>query len=165
MVQYHLKGKSKPSGGIRRTLRRSDKKLAWKGGEIASTSIAPEDDIKIVKVRGNGTKTKLLKAKYANVSVGKNKTVRAEILTVASNAANRQFARNNIITKGAFLRILLDGEKRLAKATSRPGQSGSIEAVLAEETVIEEKKKPKRAGKAIKVDKKPKEARKEAEKE
>ena len=162
MVQYHMKGRKKPTGGIRRTLRRSDKKLAWKGGEIASTSIAPEDELKIVKARGSKTKSKLLRAKYANVTVEKNKAKKAEILTVVSNAANRQFARNNIITKGAIIRVNLDGEKVLARVTSRPGQTGGIEAIITKEQPKEEQKKEKKHKKPEKAEKKPKEEQKEA---
>jgi small subunit ribosomal protein S8e len=54
------------------------------------------------------------------------KTTQTEILTVIDNAANLNYIRRNIINKGAII------ETKMGKAriTSRPGQCGTINAVL-----------------------------------
>ena len=55
-----------------------------------------------------------------------NKTTKAEIVSVVENTANVHYVRRNIMNKGAII------ETKLGKArvTSRPGQSGTINAVL-----------------------------------
>jgi small subunit ribosomal protein S8e len=58
------------------------------------------------------------------------KTTLADIETVELNAANRNYVRRNIITKGAIVQTTVGK----ARVTNRPGQDGSINAVL----VIEE---------------------------
>jgi small subunit ribosomal protein S8e len=55
-----------------------------------------------------------------------NKTTKTEIISVVENPANIHYVRRNIITKGAIIETKL-GKARIA---SRPGQSGTINAVL-----------------------------------
>ena len=137
MTQWHLKGKRKPSGGIRKTRRRRDKILAQKGSEPTLTIVkqdAKEDKRKVQKGIGNEEKVKLLATKQAAVTLPKEKkTVKAEILSVAENKANRLYTRRNIITKGCTIKVKIDGKEHLAKVTSRPGQHGVVQAVLLEE--------------------------------
>jgi len=57
------------------------------------------------------------------------KTSIADIETVELNGANRNYVRRNIITKGAIIQTTLGK----AKVTNRPGQDGSINAVLVAE--------------------------------
>ena len=45
---------------------------------------------------------------------------------VVENPANRHFVRRNIMTKGT----VIETEKGKARITSRPGQDGTINAVL-----------------------------------
>ena len=54
------------------------------------------------------------------------KTVKTEILTVLDNAANLNYIRRNIINKGA----IIDTKMGKARITSRPGQCGTINAIL-----------------------------------
>ena len=54
-------------------------------------------------------------------------------MSVHQNDANRLFTRRNIITKGALIRVKLDGSERIAKVSSRPGQDGAVNAILVEE--------------------------------
>ena len=56
----------------------------------------------------------------------KKKSATAEIKTVVDNPANRNFVRRNILTKGAIIETSLGK----ARVTSRPGQEGSVNAVL-----------------------------------
>ena len=56
------------------------------------------------------------------------KCSKATIKNVSGNPANRHFVRRNIITKGA----VVETDKGKARITSRPGQEGTINAVLIE---------------------------------
>jgi small subunit ribosomal protein S8e len=51
------------------------------------------------------------------------------ILDVVRNPANPDYNRRGVITKGTIIRT----EKGLAKIVSRPGQYGSLSAILIEE--------------------------------
>ncbi len=53
-------------------------------------------------------------------------TSKTDIITVVENPANIHYVRRNILTKGAIVNTKLGK----AKITSRPGQSGVINAVL-----------------------------------
>ncbi len=60
--------------------------------------------------------------------VGKDgKTTKTKIKNVVDNPADKHLARRNIMTKGA----IIETEHGKAKITSRPGQDGVINAVLA----------------------------------
>ncbi len=55
-----------------------------------------------------------------------HKTTKTEILSVIDNPANLNYIRRNIITKGAVLNTALGH----AHVTSRPGQTGVVNAIL-----------------------------------
>jgi ribosomal protein S8E len=119
------------SGAKRMAVRRCDKKLAWKGGDAAETIVSDTDRRKKKSTKGSTVKVKQLRAKNASITIsGQKKAIKAEILTVVENKANRLFTRKNIITKGATIKVMVDGKEQMAKVTSRPGQSGAIQAVL-----------------------------------
>ena len=125
MVQWHLKSKRKPTGGLLKKHRK--KKKMDRGRDFIPTHIGERKMIK-VRVRGGDEKFVLLSDQYANVSVN-GEVKRVKILEVVKNPANPQFERHNVITKGAIIKTEL-GE---ARVTSRPGQDGVINAVLIEE--------------------------------
>lgn len=102
------------------------KRITEKRNLPANTKMA--DRIKIVKrAMGGNLKESLLAVNVANIYNPKTKKMQvAKIKTVAENAANRHFVRRNIITKGT----VIDTELGKAKVTSRPGQTGTINAVL-----------------------------------
>jgi small subunit ribosomal protein S8e len=79
------------------------------------------------RIRGNNAKNALKTAEFANVvdPVSK-KVVRARILQVAKNSANKDYERRGVITKGA----LLETESGTARVVSRPGQDGTVNAIL-----------------------------------
>lgn len=131
MTQWHLKSKRKASGGLRTSLRRCDKKLAWKGRDPANTKLIKggKEKRKKVKGRGNTTKVKLLEAAYAQVVI-EGKSEKIPLTNVLVNDANRQFARTLIITKGAICEGMRGKEKILLKVTNRPGQTGIVQARL-----------------------------------
>ena len=145
MAGSHHKSKRKPSGGIRTSIRSSDKRLAWRGSEPTNATVVQKDEetrVKTVKTLGGNTKQKNFKITHANISVGK-KAKNAKIMTVVENTANRRFQRRNILTKGAIIRVMLDNEEKTARVTSRPGQSGGVNAIIIETPVST----PKHSGK------------------
>jgi len=97
------------------------------GNEPRSTKVDPIKK-KTFRTLGGNDKIVLLSIDEANVFDGK-KYNKSKIKAVIENAANRHFVRRNIITKGA----IIDTEVGKAKVTSRPGQEGSINAVLVKE--------------------------------
>lgn len=131
MAEYRMKSRRKASGGLRHSLRRCDKKLAWKGNPPTHTRLDKEEKREVARARGGNIKIRLKKAAKAVVSAG-GKAMVAPIKTIIENSADRQFARRNIITKGAIIEVELEGKPAKAVVTSRPGQSGVVQAKLLE---------------------------------
>jgi small subunit ribosomal protein S8e len=135
MVEWHGKDDKKVSGGKRASINASSKKLSDRGGLPALTktdTTVKKDKIEPKNGRGNTTKSRALELKHANITDKKGKTTKAEIISVKTNDANRLFARSNISTKGAIIRVKVEGTEKLAKVTNRPGQEGSVNAILIE---------------------------------
>jgi ribosomal protein S8E len=131
MTEWHMKSKRTMTGANRTSVRRCDKKLAWKGGDKAETIVSDTDRRKKKNAKGSIIKVKQLRAKNATITVpGQKKAIQAQIVAVSENKANRLYTRKNIITKGATIRVIVDGKEQKAKITSRPGQSGTVQAVL-----------------------------------
>ena len=82
---------------------------------------------KTVDARGNTTKIRALATDVANVTED-GETERVEIENVVDNPANPNYARRNIITKGA----ILETELGFARVTSRPGQTGQVNAITVD---------------------------------
>jgi len=158
MTDWHLKSKRKSTGGIRKSKNRCDKKLAWIGGTSAKTLVSKDDDRKTGKGRSSVSKSKLFKAVTAVVSEGE-KTTKAKILGVKRNIANRHFERRQVITKGAVIEVELNGERKQALVTSRPGQNGEVQAKLVP-NIIEVPKKKSSKKKVKQPKKQPKKAKK-----
>ncbi len=77
-------------------------------------------------VRGKNTKTALKAIDFVNLSSGDAKVKKTKILKVLENATNNDYQRRGIITKGAILEI----QEGKCRVVSRPGQSGTVNAVL-----------------------------------
>ncbi len=124
MVITQSRSKRSSTGARYRAYRK--KKLYDKGSEPSNTKIGVTK-LKKVRVLGGNEKVKVFLSEVANVLDPKTKTYsKAKIKAVLENPANRHFVRRNIITKGA----VIDTEKGKAKVISRPGQNGSVNAVL-----------------------------------
>ncbi|MEM3154972.1 MAG: 30S ribosomal protein S8e [Candidatus Woesearchaeota archaeon] len=114
----------KPTGGMYNKFR--DKRKYEMGRQPALTKIGKQQ-VKVIKTKGNSRKMKVLVAQVANVLDPKTrKFVKAAIKTVEECPANRHFVRRNILVKGA----VINTEAGKAKVTSRPGQDGTVNAVL-----------------------------------
>ena len=82
---------------------------------------------KAVRTKGDNKKVRSLTTNIAYIVDQKTgKTTKTEITSVIENSANIHYIRRNIMNKGA----IIDTKLGKAKITSRPGQSGTINAVL-----------------------------------
>ena len=128
MVQYHKSANTKRSGSGGRKRKAKDKSLSHYGGFFARPHLAldeKKEERKAFRVVGGKHKVAAAKISFANIVVeGKTKKIR--IKNVLENPANRHYARENIITKGA----IVETEAGKARITSRTGQHGIANAVL-----------------------------------
>ena len=124
MTKWQLPPRKKTTGGF--ISRHGKKNRLQRGRDYLPTRIA-EPKIKQKRTLGGNTKRIALSINIANVSLnGSHQKVK--ILSVAENGADSQFVRRNIITKGAVIQT----ELGKARVTSRPGQEGTVNAVLIE---------------------------------
>jgi len=119
------RSKRKRTGGRRR---RSHKKTRHQLGREPSETTVGDPRFQVVDSRGTGTKVRALSTDSVQVADGGDVTT-ATIEDVVENPANVNYARRNIITKGAAIETS-DGR---ARVTSRPGQTGQVSAVLLDE--------------------------------
>ncbi|MBN2112406.1 30S ribosomal protein S8e [Candidatus Woesearchaeota archaeon] len=126
MVVTQHRAYKKPTGS-RYIAARSKRKYEI-GRPPTMTKFEPRK-VKTVRTKGGGKKTKTISSDVVNLFDPKTKKYsQAKIKTVSDNAANRHFIRRNIITKGAIVAT----DKGKARITNRPGQEGTINAVLVE---------------------------------
>lgn len=123
MTIWKGRAKQKETGGRYRALRK--KRKTELSQDARPASVGKTELRKSVRRRGGESKTKLVKALYANIS-GKDKTKKVKILDVLENKANRHFARRKVVTKGALIKT----EAGEAVVTSRPTQDGVVNARL-----------------------------------
>jgi len=124
-MKFQGRSASKPSGGRRRHARGKRKHELGRGP--AETEVgAPR--LQVIDVRGDAEKRRALATNVANVATG-GETVEAEIEDVVENPANPNYVRRNIITHGA----VIETSEGRARVTSRPGQTGQVNAVLLED--------------------------------
>lgn len=103
------------------------KKRKFQMGREHTETLVGERRSKKIRVMGGDIKTRLYAAIYANVFDPKNKkSKKVKILSVIENRANPHYVRRNIITKGA----IVETELGKVRVTSRPGQNGTVNAVL-----------------------------------
>ena len=126
---YHgpvaLKGR-KPTGGILRKTR--DKRKRELGRYPAFTVVGPQL-VKVRRVMGGNRKLGLLRCDKVNLAVGNGEVKSVRILDVVKNPSDVKLSRRKIITKGTIIKT----ELGLAVVTSRPGQDGTLNAVLMKE--------------------------------
>ncbi len=127
MAWHNTLTKRKKTGGKKRAYR--TKRIYEQGSQPVET-LHGEAQRKAVDGISSTQKIKLVKAAHVNVSdPATGTTERLEILDVVSNPANADYNRRGVITKGTVVRT----EKGLAKIVSRPGQEGSLSAVVVAE--------------------------------
>jgi small subunit ribosomal protein S8e len=131
MARWQGRSLKKPSGG-RIWVKRSKRKQEM-GREFLEPKIGQKSVLKLRAFGGN-KKLLLLSADVANVMDPKTgQAKKVKILTVVENPADPHFVRRNVLTRGA----IIDTELGRARVTSRPGQSGAVDAVLIEPKKVE----------------------------
>ncbi|RLI06644.1 30S ribosomal protein S8e [Candidatus Bathyarchaeota archaeon] len=116
--------KRKATGGKKRAYR---KKRRFERGSFPTETVVDEPRVKLDRRRGGNIKVRLISTKWVNVSDPETgETKKVEILRVIRNPANVDYDRRNVITRGTILETPL-GRVRV---TSRPGQSGVLNALL-----------------------------------
>ena len=115
----------KRTGG--RLVRSKTKKRHQLGNEPTETTVG-EPTFRTVDARGDNRKIRALSTNVAQVADG-GETVEAEIEDVTENPANVNYVRRNIVTKGA----VIETSAGRARVTSRPGQTGQVNAVVVDE--------------------------------
>lgn len=124
MVVTQGQPKRKPSGG--RYKNRPTKRLHRRGSRTTHTRIG-EVKTAVNRTKGGGSKTRLLSVNKVNIVDPKTKKHKvAKIVTISESPANRYFARRNILTKGS----VIETDMGKARVTNRPGQEGTVNAVL-----------------------------------
>lgn len=118
------RSKRKPSGGRYNSFR--DKRLHERASHPTLTKLG-ERKVRTIRLRGGNVKSRLLLANIANVYDRKaKKFLKAKIVTITENPANRNYVRRNILTKGT----IIETDAGKARVTNRPGQEGAVNAVL-----------------------------------
>ena len=124
MVLSQHRSRRKPSGG---RLRSALSKKLHNLGRLPTLTKIGAHKLRKLRVRGANEKVRVLFAEFANIVNPKDNSFRkVKIKTVVENKANRHYVRRNILTKGA----VVETELGKAKVTSRPGQDGTVNAVL-----------------------------------
>jgi small subunit ribosomal protein S8e len=102
----------------------SNKKRHQLGREPAETTVG-ETRVQYIDSRGTERKVRALSTNVAQVAAD-GEVSEAEIENVVDNPSNVNYARRNIVTKGA----IIETSAGRARVTSRPGQTGQVNAVL-----------------------------------
>ena len=116
----------KPSGGRRVSMRTRRK---FEIDRYPTEAVLGSTLTVTRRTRGNNIKTSLKSANRANIWDPKSKKMtRVTITSVSKNPSNKDYERRGVISKGA----LIETEIGPARVLSRPGQEGSVNAVLVE---------------------------------
>ncbi|MDE1865316.1 MAG: 30S ribosomal protein S8e [Candidatus Micrarchaeota archaeon] len=124
-VQIHTKADTKRAGNGTKKLKFRDKKRSEIGNYFSATKMSTENVVSRVRGRGAAVGVKLKRAGFANL-LTKDGYKKAKITGVLESPDNRNFARQNIITKGT----IINTELGKAVVLNRPGREGAINAKL-----------------------------------
>ena len=115
-------GTSKITGGRRHPLRSRRK---YELDRFPNEAIIGEQITITRKVRGKNVKTAIKTIDSVNIAID-SKIKRVKIIKVLENATNNDYQRRGIISKGA----ILETEEGKCRVVSRPGQHGTVNAIL-----------------------------------
>jgi small subunit ribosomal protein S8e len=124
-MKWQGRSNKKKTGGRRK---RGRKKRKHEIGDEPTEPRVGEKKYKTIVVRGGEKKTRVMSTDEANLMDG-GETDRVEIQNVIENGANPNYARRDIITKGA----IIETPEGRGRVVSRPGQDGVVNAVAVEE--------------------------------
>ena len=124
MAISQSRSKRKITGGRYHSYR---KKRLHELGNLPRYTKLGEKKVRIIKGKFSLFKQVLMQNNIANVYDPKNKKYqKVKIITIVDNPSNRNFIRRNIMNKGAIIKTELGN----ARISSRPGQEGTINAIL-----------------------------------
>jgi len=115
-------GTSKVTGGRRHPLRSRRK---YEIDRFPNEALIGEQITITRKVRGKKVKTAIKTIDSVNLAID-SKIKRVKIIKVLENATNNDYQRRGIISKGA----ILETEEGKCRVVSRPGQHGTVNAIL-----------------------------------
>ena len=120
--------KRKRTGGRKRSPR---KKRRFESGSFPTETVVGQPKTKVDRRRGGNVKVRLVRTDWVNVSdPSTGVTKKVEIRRVLTSPSNVDYDRRGVMTKGTLLETPLG----TARVTSRPGQSGVLNAILVPET-------------------------------
>jgi small subunit ribosomal protein S8e len=129
--QLHSGSKTKRYGNGKRKVKFRDKKRYEIGNYFSATKLADakkdKDVTSDIRRRGGKVTAKLKSAAFANL-LTKSGYKKVRIKGVLESKDNRNFARQNLITKGTVINTDLGK----AVVVNRPGREGSVNAKLVE---------------------------------
>jgi len=115
-------GTSKVTGGRRHPLR---SRRQYEIDRFPNEALIGEQITITRKVRGKNVKTAIKTIDSVNLAID-SKIKRVKIIKVLENATNNDYQRRGIISKGA----ILETEEGKCRVVSRPGQHGTVNAIL-----------------------------------
>jgi len=115
-------GTSKVTGGRRHPLRSRRK---YEIDRFPNEALIGEQITITRKVRGKNIKTAIKTIDSVNLAID-SKIKRVKIIKVLENSTNNDYQRRGIISKGA----ILETEEGKCRVVSRPGQHGTVNAIL-----------------------------------
>ena len=115
-------GTSKVTGGRRHPLRSRRK---YEMDRFPNEAVIGKQITITRKVRGKNVKTAIKTIDSVNLAID-SKIKRVKIIKVLENATNNDYQRRGIISKGA----ILETEEGKCRVVSRPGQHGTVNAIL-----------------------------------
>ena len=113
---------SKITGGRRHVLRSRRK---YEIDRFPNEALIGEQITITRKVRGKNAKTSIKTIDSVNLAID-SKIKRVKIIKVLENSTNNDYKRRGIISKGA----ILETEEGKCRVVSRPGQHGTVNAIL-----------------------------------
>ena len=115
-------GTSKVTGGRRHPLRSRRK---YEMDRFPNEALIGDQITITRKVRGKNTKAAIKTIDSVNLALD-SKIKRVKIIKVLENATNNDYQRRGVISKGA----ILETEEGKCRVVSRPGQHGTVNAIL-----------------------------------
>jgi len=115
-------GTSKITGGRRHPLRSRRK---YEMDRFPNEAVIGNQVTVTRKVRGKNIKSAIKTINSVNLTID-SKIKRVKIIKVLENATNNDYQRRGIISKGA----ILETESGKCRVVSRPGQHGTVNAIL-----------------------------------
>ena len=115
-------GTSKVTGGRRHPLRSRRK---YEMDRFPNEALIGDQITITRKVRGKNIKTAIKTIDSVNLAID-SKIKRVKIIKVLENATNNDYRRRGVISKGA----ILETEEGKCRVVSRPGQHGTVNAIL-----------------------------------